>query len=1769
MKKYNYLNLWALLLLCLLSVPAAAQERQDPPNVPPLKTSSEAYPCNITIVGDFESACILTLDKDDSYYDEEPDMLIACQGLTVTYTAHVDMGGHSPVSWEWEVAGAHSYTDNADGTVTVTWGGGTTGQLTVTVHGPNGVSCVETVNVRLIEKPEIAVATVPAYEVMPDGTKVITVCKGETVEFIEMSTTTNTDIVGYQWESQMGGTASTPNYSIGQVWMDDNVTHRVYNNCGCYDEETYVIKMIDGENLELECYGTVCEGSIVTYKAASPVCNQYFWYVEGGTILSGQNSPQVTVQWDSPQDGYGIIGIDGSLCGDNACTAMLSKKIPIIEDNIRIKGQTVACVDEAVIFSIPLYGSTEYDWAITPNTGVSAVQVNGANEQMYIFTQPGDYHITVSYKCEFLECGEFTSEAFTITVKPKLAITGKERICISNPCDLATTTTAPSDWTIYDMDNANQVVATYASTANMVHTFTNTGKYLVTAVNGNYCREATFVLTVVDAPPVPTIHDFAPDSPHTSCLHSGILLNATPQNPDYTIVWRPENSHGSPSEISGNEVTVSYDNAVCSINTYTYDLTLQCRSIDSFPYIVTQRLPAPIGSDGPITVCPGTKVELGDDFVPYQEGFLYKWEIEEGKQEYASVLGDALTNTITLAVNGHTSTGYEDRFYITLERRYCNKIIYDTVRFIIVEEDHGEVVIEQEHEAVCLGQSARFSIDESQVSSYYWTTDESDTRYHGTPFGHTFSSPGTHTVTLRYSTLNYCTNAEYYKTATAQVLVHPLPYATGPYYNSNSGTVSVNVPTTSDYGYEWSYGGVPVDDYHGKTIPFQGYGCYECVVTDNETGCARTLSDCFAEPAQPCDTVGWEVITYDPCSATLHLKTQVVATPVHWSVEGGGCTVTPVGTGSDEVEITFSEAANYHISAYSSGPNCQTSVHDQNVSFVPNFIFETGCNEIIIRNRSKYQNGSTPIQISVSANGGSPTTVTFSASTGSHHYPVSSSGSYTFQLTQPMNCPLGTVVYNAVDRLLITTSNGTTSPVPACNNLPLTMTASLSSGAPITSVTWTFSDGTFFVETGDTFSHTFSSLNNQYHITATTMDGNGCQVDTTFTVKSYDNVLETGSIEVEPGDPVCPYVSSKKISFTSDNPQFTPDGKTYLWNPGGTMSTNHQLAFYTANYTVLVTDNHFCKEHAETDVVFKNRPTAIIVTDRQECCIGDKVVLHGATGPDSNRLTYAWTIRDPNNNPTDVSTATTTLPTSVAGNYTVDLKVTNEESCSADASTVYITVHPTPPAPTLTYGTRLCLDDPPVELVASSPLTNDLHWSNGSFGNTAYYFTPGYATAWYYDPNTGCKSAEPKIYVDQEPDFTSLLTGCYEKCPSFFAASPQLPVRGLTSGRGTVDIDWQWNGSTIHNATLTHPAYSFNLPLLGFGDYKLEVDYNSGNCHASSPTLSITAKDTCDCEGLDVSYEYSSYVENCNVHYTVYVQVCNNSDQVACLEYLQPLFGGTSIVVTSNSFTSQSLAPSDCFSFQMDIEVSQFYPSSTISFRIYDACQECATDFSIDLMPSDLECEYGMNLDDFEVHAPLSSHVAGYYTFAANVSPVQRVLAFWSEPPMLLNYLFDGYSIVSGLGMIDIGVLTQMIADGEELCFYAITCAYEKLCKRYYCISAEELYELFMEYIGNYNLSKGNRVRGEDTPDPQLKPNPSTGEVTIEMSNTLSEASVVGTSDKVLEILVMDMNGRSVATFTGTNRFNISTLPTGIYIVRIKTQHDNADKITYLKLVKK
>lgn len=121
-------------------------------------------------------------------------------------------------------------------------------------------------------------------------------------------------------------------------------------------------------------------------------------------------------------------------------------------------------------------------------------------------------------------------------------------------------------------------------------------------------------------------------------------------------------------------------------------------------------------------------------------------------------------------------------------------------------------------------------------------------------------------------------------------------------------------------------------------------------------------------------------------------------------------------------------------------------------------------------------------------------------------------------------------------------------------------------------------------------------------------------------------------------------------------------------------------------------------------------------------------------------------------------------------------------------------------------------------------------------------------------------------------------------------------------------------------------------------------------------------------------------------------------------------------------------------------------------------------------------------------------------------------------------------------------------------------CHNDKLCKYKVCIKAEEIYSLLQElgYV-HKNTDNTNKtgVLNNDN-QPYLVPNPTQGYV-----------SVAGYEGSIVDIAVMDLNGRHVAAFGNTDSFDLSGLRAGMYIIRVRTKDIyNKGKVVYLKLIK-
>ena len=1742
---FQKLRKWmAAFALCLFALHASAQQH------------------NIVITGTPETKCILP-NEGPYCLDELPKTLVACQGSDVSYTAHFTITGtYNVIGLEWEVSGG-SITNNTNTSnpVQVAWGYGETGELTFTVIMDSGRVLTHHQTVHLIAPPVVSATTVPEGKY---NHHTIYVCSGGSVEFTDNSDAGNSDIAGYYWSGGPNGDASTRSYTAENITYSCDVTHRVYNNCGCYAEEVFHIEVQAGDPLRIDCYGTACEGSTVTYHALSPSCTDYLWTVEGGTPVAGQNTPDITVLWDQPSDGYGIVSIDGTACGGNACPDKMSVKIPIIQNGVSISGPTTVCQGEGCVYSVPLFGSTAYEWTIIPN--VAPVEINGANQIEYIFTVPGTYQLYVKYKCEFLECGEFKSLPLTIEVKPRLTIVGDDEMCITN---IGTLETSPSDnayWTVFKEGNAQPIYTSQNLEPSPHPTFSQAGRYKVIAWNSAYCNDAEFYLTVKDGPPAPTASDMDPDNPDVACLYSSIRLKATPIYPIYNLIWEPSCSTAEPSSVSGNDVTIAYQNEVCDVLVYNYDPRLQCRSAGYYTHEVEPFALKTVNIPSNITVCPGTRIKWTDADVPPQDGVTYEWRLQDNKQYCATIEGDIYKNTATLLVNDFVpALTNSNTFEVHLIRSYCSDTKDTTKIQVDIANLNNSALQITAPASTCQNQIVTFSGTGCNNLDWYFSNGSGD--LHGTPVDHVFTEAGTATVILSCNPYDYCSNSAYIPHVSTTMTVHPAPPLFSLGYD---GTFVYTVPQLSNTDYTFQWGHTATNN--GTVLASPNVDHYSCTVTSTSSpNCSRTVAS-GVEACGLLNVVQSGSMNYCTKNVSFHV-TNPPGTIV-WDLSNFSHG-TPIYSGSynENITVPVTSVGNLTITASTQGTPCWTGSAAFTVDFVPMFSFEKQCSTIVVHNHSRYLDGTKQVTLSVN---GSPLPA-FPVSQASTSCTANVAGSYTFKLTGyngiTLDCSLGTVeIENTSNQNVSITTANTVYPGYTCDNTAIELTASIPSPHSIAHAHWDFGDNGSCIDTvGDNVYHTFRNTGSAYSVALTVTDENGCNSTGYLSIQSNNNDLKSESLQIIstptttcPGDNI-------DIEYHANTYPLLPGDATYYWSTQTAPSNQGILTVhYTDDYSVIVKNDNYCEARASVNVGFLNKPTALIIPKKYYYCIGEEIELSGRLG-DGGSYLYDWTISSPYDNYTiteptgKISFPTPSSPCAI----TVTLEVRDPSSpCSSDPTSVVINVVAPPPAPNIGIGPNCCIGNPPVDLVCYDQGL-DVHWSNGKYGNMANYFYPGYATAHYYDLVSGCRSELAEIRIPAAPDFDALLTGCYKTCQR--KAFGTLPVYGLLPVWQMFNWRWHYNTDpfTDDDYNVTTPI---NLSLHGFDEYILGVDYFMG-CHGDSKPLVLQEDSVCRCDSIKVTCSGKYYMQGCSIIYNVTVTVCNKSSRSVCFTSLTPLFGsGSGITMTSTDFTSLSIAPYDCTTFQINLSVTSLASPSAM-FRMRDRnCLDCEKVFSVDLRPlwEDLNINCSRNVaaanGSVAERGSLSDVQKFYYDFDFDLSSIftsPSVIAVWSSPGTVIDYSMSTSFHLSGLGVFDRSSWNPT----GTLCIHALVCDNGQPCIVHYCITMMniDLAPSLRHLAGNEKSLRQDAVTGDVT-EPQLIPNPTTGDV-----------SIVGTSDEVEEVLVMDMNGRKMATFDKTDHFNVAALPSGIYIVRVRTSSvtdgDTSEvpqkQVTYLKLVKK
>ena len=1671
--------------------------------------------CTLHLITDFDSDCLLTSYPGGhvTILEEDTDgCLLACQGNTVSYTAVCD----SATSFVWSVAGALSYTiTNQNKTAIVTWGNGETGTVSVTVVTPDSNTCTASVCVLLMESPQIESASIPMYY-LNDG-KRIEVCRNETVELSDMSSDGSTPITGYRWEIP-SGEHSTPECSFTATNTGEFViVHEVWNECGCKTIEEILLNVVEPAHLDLSCYGTACAGTTARYSLSSPDCSQYIWSVEGGTFKADMLSGNIDVHWGNPSSGSGIITLDDNFC--NACNAQVSVKIPIITDNVEITGPETVCVGDIQQYELPLWGATGYLWTTSNNSGIQILNTESSNKKLVKFTQPGVYILSVRYECEVLECGPFHSTK-VISVKDTLRVkSDDDNLCIGETGIYTTLHGETVSWKVFASDS--QLLCSIV-TDTLTYAFDHSGKHIVTASGTGYCNVAEFWVTVLENPPALTVTE----GPHAACLNNTILLSATPTHPRHYIEWIPV---CSPSALqSGNTVSIHYGDEICDVAVYQVDNEYGCRSTAYIHHVDTFSL-HPHGLPLITDACPGDWVSFE---VPDQSAnVLYEWRMEPVNA--ATAIGDNLLHHVSIRPN-HLTGIPSFSVDVILTRIYCGeKKQEDTVQISVNNLPHPVI---HHPDTVCQLAGVTFWADSLPVpGNCIWNF--SNSMLSGTTVSREFSTPGLHTFTVTYRPDSECDSY----TDTGSVFVLPAPQV-----NITIHGDTLCVPVQPEVSYLWTHDEDTVG--YSSCCLINGDGNYCCLVSSlNPPYCSRKncrhigaiqpdtcLPISFSEPVVTCNSAIFTAIVPENASFT-------------WGTDPdfGSCFPTH-STGN--TTATFNTVGNRYVDAYAEvNGQCYKGRKYVTIGRAPavKLTYDCDSDRIVVHDISQYTDNVIPNR-TVTLNGtpyasfSSPDTVVYIPTVG---FPQ---GNYTVTMTMADDgCTCSDSIL-FVQKPQITGINNYTN---FCEGTPVQLDAYVVGG--VSSWLWDYGDGSYAYD-GTTY-HTYSCESNDhacsYAVTVTVKNSLGCTVSLSKDIFIVPQNLD-GNIYMANHDPFCPG-TPKEILFDQGL-----DHALYFWYCDGTFqhdTTDYALysTYWTGDYKVKVEDHVTgCFLERLINVGFLTAPTAKI-TGNMECCLGDEVKLLGNSGAANS---YIWTVSGPDN--LSFSTANIKFIPSQSGTYHILLTVVSPDSCSASDSCT-LTVHPLPNAPSISFCSTPCIHEPPV--CVKSDDHQSLFWSNGNHGETAEFYTPGYLSAHYIDDSTGCMSAKNRLRIPPAPDYNALLTGCYKKCPEDLPFFLNLQHFYPSSGDG---MQWEWYCGDALDTFGT--SSSLSLPVTQYKDYHLQTSYGNG-CVSASPTLSIKKTGICSCDSIRVSVKKKCLPNGCNLNYLMVVLIDNYS-AVQSLTFDQ--ISATGGAITSVTSLPVTVAPMSQQTIEVKVRLSDF-ANGYVEFLLKDTLHQCSKRFTDYFDWSECVndgCQFTEEDIDFLPDLS-SSHEGAFFQITLDLpTGTTHILDFWSIPSQVVTYSYNPTGQLDALLELNYGLLTQMEANGEEVCLHAIACMENAhLCHFKYCLSPAILHEMIPDYLrqlfdtitADNDTTRSFRSNSfvPQPGKPYLAPNPARDEVTV-----------MGIAPKeVAEITILNMQGREVADIRNDYRFNVSRLATASYIVRVVTTKGD---VHYLKLVK-
>lgn len=308
----------------------------------------------------------ITIDVKDRFYLQGSSGV--CANSSSNYNIYANGSSTPGGTWNWTVSGGTISSGQGTDHITVDWGTGPTGEVTVSTPSTQYCTTQQTTSVIIATPPPPPVINGPVY-----------VCANSEFTYAVASG------YGNAWAvtggNITGGGGNNPYVTVqwgsagpGQI-IATRTDYTTWPSCPSYD--TLDVQIQPSSALSISGQLSVCPGLTETYTVTGGVSGLLLWTVTGGQISAGAGTNTVDITWgDGP---FGSILVTDQVCNNDVFQEITINAIP----DPLILVDTTTCDGSSAILYVPGFYAS-YQWS------------TGATDSFITVSTTGTYNVTVT-----------------------------------------------------------------------------------------------------------------------------------------------------------------------------------------------------------------------------------------------------------------------------------------------------------------------------------------------------------------------------------------------------------------------------------------------------------------------------------------------------------------------------------------------------------------------------------------------------------------------------------------------------------------------------------------------------------------------------------------------------------------------------------------------------------------------------------------------------------------------------------------------------------------------------------------------------------------------------------------------------------------------------------------------------------------------------------------------------------------------------------------------------------------------------------------------------------------------------------------------------------------------------------------------------------------------------------------------------------------------------------------------------------------------------